>query len=117
MGALFGWGKAYLKSKAKGITSVKPGTNLGGKTAEQWKKVITNKKSEAIGKKYRDELKAVGAKLTSKVNQKHQSILRKQPTKEELLKDILKLRKVYIRKKKQYKKQNITTLRKIFNAI
>ena len=66
---LRGLGKAYLKSQAKTIKSVAPFSKTGGKTVEQWKKVITNKKSEAIGKKYRDELKAVGAKLTSKVNQ------------------------------------------------
>jgi len=60
----------YKASKVgKTIKSVHPGTDLGGKTVKQWKKVITNKKSEAIGKKYRDELKAVGAKLTGKVNQ------------------------------------------------
>ena len=53
----------------KVIKSVKPFTKTGGKTVSEWKKVITNKKSEAIGKKYRDELKAVGAKLTGKVNQ------------------------------------------------
>ena len=62
--ALFGWGKA-----TKTIKSVKPGTNLGGKTVEQWKKIITNKKSEAISTKYHDEIRRAGAKLTGKVNQ------------------------------------------------
>ena len=54
---------------AKTIKSVKPFSKTGGKTVKQWKKDITNIKSEAIGKKYRDELKAVGARLTGKVNQ------------------------------------------------
>ena len=54
---------------AKTIKSVKPFSKTGGKTVKQWKKYITNIKSEAIGKKYRDELKAVGARLTGKVNQ------------------------------------------------
>jgi len=57
------------KAGTKVIKSVKPGTKTGGKTVKQWKKDITNIKSEAIGKKYRDELKAVGARLTGKVNQ------------------------------------------------
>ena len=63
--------KAYKASKKVGktITSVKPGTNLGGKTVEQHKKQISNMKSEAISKIYHDELKAVGARLTGKVNQ------------------------------------------------
>ena len=65
-------GKVYkaLKEEAKAIKSFNPKTSdLGGKTVSEWKKVITNKKSEATNKKYLDELKAVGARLTGKVNQ------------------------------------------------
>ena len=63
---ILGYGyKAY-----KAIKSVKPLKKIpGSKTVEQHKKKISDMKSEAIGKKYRDELKAVGAKLTGKVNQ------------------------------------------------
>ena len=66
-----GWLNILLKGKkvAGAIKSVKPFSKTGGKTVKQWKKDITNIKSEAIGKKYRDELKAVGARLTGKVNQ------------------------------------------------
>ena len=61
-------GKA-LKEGTKAITGVKPFTKTGGKTVEQHKKQISDIKSKAISKKYHDELKAVGAKLTGKVNQ------------------------------------------------
>ena len=54
---------------AKTIKSVKPFSKTGGKTVKQWKKIITDKKSEAIGEKYRDEIRRAGAKLTGKVNQ------------------------------------------------
>ena len=63
-----GFGKWAAKKAAETITKVKPGTNLGGKTVEQWKKIITNKKSEAISTKYHDEIRRAGAKLTGKVN-------------------------------------------------
>ena len=54
----------------KAIKGVKPLKKIpGSKTVKQWKKIITNKKSEATNKKYLDELKAAGAKLTGKVNQ------------------------------------------------
>ena len=58
MGALFGWGKAYLKSKAKGITSVKPGTDLGGKTVKEWKSKVQHKK-------YLDAIRDAGDQVTS----------------------------------------------------
>ena len=65
-----GLSKIYnLYKLGKTIKSVHPGTDLGGKTVKQWKKIITNKKSEAIGEKYRDEIRRAGAKLTGKVNQ------------------------------------------------
>ena len=57
MGALFGWGKAYLKSKAKGITSVKPGTDLGGKTVKEWKSKVQHKK-------YLDAIRDAGHEIT-----------------------------------------------------
>ena len=61
--------KAVLKNKIKPIT-IKPGTKFPGqKTVKEHKKKISDIKSEAIGKKYRDELKAAGAKLTNTVNQ------------------------------------------------
>ena len=59
--------KSWLAQKV--ITSVKPFSKTGGQTVKQWKKIITDQKSEAIGKKYRDEIKRAGAKLTGKVNQ------------------------------------------------
>ena len=60
----------YKASKVgKTIKSVHPGTDLGGKTVSEWKKVITNKKSEATNKKYLDEIRRAGARLTGKVNQ------------------------------------------------
>ena len=60
MGALFGWGKAYLKSKAKGITSVKPGTDLGGKTVKEWKSKVQHKK-------YLDAIRDAGHEITGKL--------------------------------------------------
>ena len=60
MGALFGWGKAYLKSKAKGITSVKPGTDLGGKTVKEWKSKVKHKK-------YIDAIRDAGHEITGKL--------------------------------------------------
>ena len=60
MGALFGWGKAYLKSKAKGITSVKPGTDLGGKTVKEWKSKVKHKK-------YLDAIRDAGHEITGKL--------------------------------------------------
>ena len=54
----------------KAIKGVKPLKKIpGSKTVEQHKKKISDMKSEAISKKYHDELKAVGARLTGKVNQ------------------------------------------------
>ena len=62
-------GKA-LKEGTKAIKGVEPLKKIpGSKTVEQHKKQISDIKSEAIGKKYRDELRAVGAGLTGKVNQ------------------------------------------------
>ena len=63
---ILGYGyKAY-----KAIKSVKPLKKIpGSKTVEQHKKKISDMKSEAISKKYHAELKAVGARLTGKVNQ------------------------------------------------
>ena len=61
-------GKA-LKEATKTI-KIKPLKKIpGSKTVEQHKKQISDIKSKAISKKYHDELKAVGAKLTGKVNQ------------------------------------------------
>jgi hypothetical protein len=61
-------GKA-LKEGSKTIKSVKPGTKFPGqKTVKEHKKKISDIKSEAISKKYHDELKAVGAQLTGKIN-------------------------------------------------
>jgi len=57
---LKGLGKAYLKSQAKTIKSVKPGTNLGGKTVEQWKSAITSKKLN-------ESIRAAGAQITGKL--------------------------------------------------
>ena len=68
-------GKAYkaykaLKEEAKVIKSFNPKTSdLGGKTVSEWKKVITNKKSEDTNKQYLDEIRRAGARLTGKVNQ------------------------------------------------
>ena len=65
-------GKAYkaLKEEAKAIKSFTPLKKIpGSKTVEQHKKKISDMKSEAISKKYHAELKAVGARLTGKVNQ------------------------------------------------
>ena len=60
--------KAYQTGKT--ITKVKPLKKIpGSKTVKQWKKVITNKKSEAISTKYHDEIRRAGARLTGKVNQ------------------------------------------------
>ena len=66
---LKGLGKAYLKSQKSAIKSVAPFSKTGGKTVKEWKKIITNKKSEAISTKYHDEIRRAGAKLTGKVNQ------------------------------------------------
>ena len=60
--------KAYQTGKT--ITKVKPFKKIpGSKTVKEHKKQISDIKSEAIGKKYRDELKAAGARLTGTVNQ------------------------------------------------
>ena len=53
----------------KVIKSIKPFSKTGGKTVKQWKKDITNIKSEAISTKYHDEIRRAGAKLTGTVNQ------------------------------------------------
>ena len=53
--ALFGWGKA-----TKTITSVKPGTNLGGKTVEAWKSKVKHKK-------YLDAIRDAGHEITGKL--------------------------------------------------
>ena len=53
----------------KVIKSVKPFTKTGGKTVSEWKKVITNKKSQDISTKYHDEIRRAGAKLTGRVKQ------------------------------------------------
>ena len=67
-------GKA-LKEGTKTISSFKPGTKFKGQmTVKEHKKKISDMKSEAIGKKYRDELKAAGAKLTATVNQTGKSL-------------------------------------------
>ena len=57
MGALFGWGKAYLKSKAKGITSVPPFSKTGGKTVKEWKSKVQHKK-------YLDAIRDAGDQIT-----------------------------------------------------
>ena len=63
-------GKKVIKEASKVIKSFNPKkSNLGGKTVSEWKKVITNKKSEATNKQYLDEIRRAGAKLTGKVNQ------------------------------------------------
>ena len=66
-----GWLGLLLKGKkvAGAIKSVKPFSKTGGKTVSEWKKVITNKKSQDISTKYHDEIRRAGAKLTGKVNQ------------------------------------------------
>jgi hypothetical protein len=58
-----------VKKGVEVITSVKPGTKTGGKTVQEWKSAITNKKSQAISTAYHDEIRRAGAKLTGKVNQ------------------------------------------------
>ena len=59
----------------KVIKSVKPFKKFKGQTTvKEHKKKISDMKSEAIGKKYRDELKAAGAKLTATVNQTGKSL-------------------------------------------
>ena len=57
---LKGLGKAYLKSQKGVIKSVKPGTNLGGKTVKQWKSDITSKKLN-------ESIRAAGAQITGKL--------------------------------------------------
>ena len=57
---LKGLGKAYLKSQAKTIKSVKPGTNLGGKTVAEWKSKVSQKK-------FTDAIKAAGEQVTGKL--------------------------------------------------
>ena len=69
MSGYFNLGKLVGKKVLETIKSVKPGTDLGGKTVKQWKKIISNKKSEATNKQYLDEIRRAGAKLTGKVNQ------------------------------------------------
>ena len=59
-----GLSKIYNLYKA-----VKPFVKTGGKTVSEWKKVITNKKSQDISTKYHDEIRRAGAKLTGTVNQ------------------------------------------------
>ena len=69
MSGYFNLGKLVGKKVLETIKGVKPFTKTGGKTVSEWKKVITNKKSEATNKKYLDEIRRAGARLTGKVNQ------------------------------------------------
>ena len=65
----------FVRAGLQAIKGVKPFKKFKGqKTVEQHKKQISDMKSEAIGKKYRDELKAAGAKLTATVNQTGKSL-------------------------------------------
>ena len=54
-------GKKVLKNKTKTVT-IKPGTKFPGQ------KTVKEHKSDVSHKKYIDELKAVGAQLTGKIN-------------------------------------------------
>ena len=69
MSGYFNLGKLVGKKVLETIKSVKPGTKTGGRTVKQWKKVISDKKSQAISEKYHDEIRRAGARLTGKVNQ------------------------------------------------
>ena len=60
LSVLKGLGKAYLKSQAKTIKSVKPGTNLGGKTVKEWKSKVQHKK-------YLDAIRDAGDEITGKL--------------------------------------------------
>ena len=42
------------------ITSVKPGTKTGGKTVQEWKSAVTNKK-------FHDSIRAAGDQITGKL--------------------------------------------------
>ena len=59
----------FVRAGIQAIKAIKPGTKTGGKTVKQWKKVISDKKSQAISEKYHDEIRRAGARLTGKVNQ------------------------------------------------
>ena len=80
MGALSGWGKAYLKSKAKGITSVKPGTDLGGKTVKEWKSKVQHKK-------YLDAIRDAGHEITGNLKKSAKKL-------EDLTKTLKKQKKI-----------------------
>ena len=57
---LKGLGKAYLKSQKSAIKSVKPGTDLGGKTVKEWKSKVKHKK-------YLDAIRDAGHEITGKL--------------------------------------------------
>ena len=60
----------FVRAGLSAIKAVKPLKKIpGSKTVSEWKKVITNKKSEATNKQYLDEIRRAGARLTGKVNQ------------------------------------------------
>ena len=60
----------FVRAGLSAIKAVKPLKKIAGsKTVKEHKKQISDIKSESTNKKYLDELKAVGAKLTGKVNQ------------------------------------------------
>ncbi len=72
MGRNNGWildkSRKGLKNTTKTVT-IKPGTKFPGqKTVKEHKKKISDIKSEAISKKYHDEIRRAGAQLTGKIN-------------------------------------------------
>ena len=60
LSVLKGLGKAYLKSQKSAIKSVKPGTDLGGKTVKEWKSKVQHKK-------YLDAIRDAGHEITGKL--------------------------------------------------
>ena len=49
-----------VKKGVEVITSVKPGTKTGGKTVQEWKSAVTNKK-------FHDAIRGAGAQITGKL--------------------------------------------------